>query len=260
MHKLLHIYGPIGVYSYGLVIAVGLFIFTVLIKRNKVFQTLGLESIYAEALFFSIIGALVGGRLVFMISHPQEITSLFDFCAVWQGGYSILGNIFGVLVALPAFLWYHGKPIIKTLDIAAIYIPLLQSISRLGCLAAGCCYGTPTTVPWAIRYQDPESVAPLCVYLHPTQLYSSLLLFIIFLLMFFYLQKRFRVPGQLTCSYLALVALERCIVDFWRGDRVFLAPFPFLSIHQLIALGIFGAALIGLIILSLYPRRGHEHL
>ena len=260
MHQILHIYGPIAIYSYGLAIAIGLLAFTFLIKKSPQFSALKLEPVYSEALLVSIIGALIGGRLVFMLSHPQEIGSVFDFFAVWRGGYSVLGNVFGVLVSLPLFLWIHKIPILPTLDLAAIYIPLLQSISRLGCLAAGCCYGIPSNVPWAISYHDQQVVAPLCVSLHPSQLYSSLALFGIFLFMYFYLQKKRLAPGIVACVYLMLSSLERFGVDFWRGDRVFTIYCSQLSMHQLISLAIFVAALLGAILLHHFSRRSYEHI
>ena len=82
--------------------------------------------------------------------------------------------------------------------------------------------------------------------LHTTQLYSSLLLFIIFLSMYFVFQKIVKKPGQLICIYLILASMERFAVDFWRGDRIFfnqnslsLMLTRTFSIHQLIAVGIF---------------------
>ncbi|MGB9628203.1 MAG: prolipoprotein diacylglyceryl transferase family protein, partial [Thermodesulfobacteriota bacterium] len=44
---------------------------------------------------------------------------------------------------------------------------------RLGCFSAGCCYGRKTSLPWAVVFKDPNSLAPLNVSLHPVQLYEA---------------------------------------------------------------------------------------
>ncbi len=93
----------------------------------------------------------------------------------------------------------------ESLDIVAIYAPLLQSIARIGCLFAGCCHGIATTVPWAISYNDPTSFAPLGIPLHPTQIYSSLLLFGIFLILRFVATKP-QPAGKILTLYLYLQA------------------------------------------------------
>ena len=139
--------------------------------------------------------------------------------------------------------WYLKKinvSIIPFFDLVAIFAPLLQSISRIGCFFAGCCYGIPTTSPWGISYSDTNTVAPLHLTLHPTQLYSSLALLGIFLFMYFILQHTLKKTGQLFAAYLILASTERFIIDLWRADRVLvtniLVP---LSFTQVIAMGIF---------------------
>ena len=100
-------------------------------------------------------------------------------------------------------------------------------------------------MPWGVRYADAKSSAPLHVPLHPTQLYSSATLFLIFLLLYFVLQRYLRRPGQLVSAYLVLMSIERFAVDFWRGDRALSPIFPsVISFDQLLAIGIFCAGLV----------------
>ena len=247
MHTLLHIYGPIAIHSYGLMIALGLLIFIYLVRRDPRFKKLDLENYFSSLIMIGIVAAIIGGRLLYFYSYPQTYTGLASFFAFYEGGFSILGSVLGVLLTLPAYLLYAQIPILPLLDLVSIYGPLLQSVSRLGCFFAGCCYGMPTTKPWAITYTDTGSVAPLYVCLHPTQLYSSALLLLIFAFQYFVGRHYFKKTGQLICSYLMLISAERFFVDFWRGDRMTDAP---LSINQYVAFGIFSAALIGFLITS----------
>ena len=248
MNTLFHIYGPFAVHSYGLAIAIGLIAFTFLVKKDPRFARLHLANKFTEILLVGIIVAMIGGRLLFLASNPDYFTTPLDLITFWQPGFSILGCIIALLLILPWYLMMIEVPIINFLDLIAIYAPLLQSISRTGCFFAGCCFGMPTTRPWGVIYTDTGSVAPLYVCLHPTQLYSAVILLFTFALMYFILQRILTKPGQLLTTYLMLISAGRFIVDFWRGDRNELSMLPqFFSLNQYIAAAIFIGALGGFI-------------
>ncbi len=249
MHTLLHIYGPIAIHSYGLMIAIGLLLFMFLLRKDPRYKAMHLEPHFSVIVMIGIIAAIIGGRLLFFFTHPEQLKTLFSFFAFYEGGFSILGSVIGVLVTLPAYLAYVKIPVIPFLDLVSIYGPLLQSVSRIGCFLAGCCFGVPTTAPWGVIYTDPHSIAPLYVCVHPTQLYSSILLMLIFAFQYFVGRKLFQKKGMLVCSYLFLIAFERFILDFWRGDRILDALH--LSVNQYVALGIMGAASIGFVLSKL---------
>ena len=251
-HTLFTIYGPICIHSYGLMIALGLLIFLYLIKRNTRFHELKLENKFTMIMIIGIIAGLIGGRILFLLGDPASFTQFLDLFSFWQGGFSILGTVIAILVIMPLYLKTIRVPAIGLLDLIAIYAPILQSISRIGCFLSGCCYGIPTTHPWGITYTDTESAAPLYVCLHPTQLYSALGMLIIFALMYFVFQHMFSKPGQLICIYIIAISLERFIVDFWRGDREIN---PLFSLNQHIAIAMLIAASIGFITATLLDKR-----
>src|ERR1700730_16604302 len=147
-HTLLPIYGPIAIHGYGLMIAIGLLIFMQLIQKDPRFHQLHLESHFTNIMLVGIVTGLLGGRILFFLIHPSAYQSFIDFFAFFQGGLSILGCIVALLIVLPLYLRSLHIPIIPILDLLAIYSPLLQSISRIGCFLAGCCYGLPTEQPW----------------------------------------------------------------------------------------------------------------
>lgn len=246
MHTLLHIYGPFSIHSYGLAIAIGLLVFTYLMKRDPRFTKLHLNNKFISILLLAAAAAMLGGRIVFLMNQPEFYTNPLDIIAFWQPGFSILGSVLAVLLIIPFYLRRINVPIIPFLDLTAIYAPLLQSISRVGCLFAGCCFGIETTKPWAVVYTDADAAAPLNVCLHPTQIYSAILLLITFALMYFILQHIFKKPGQLICLYLMLTSTERFFVDFWRGDRLILPDSLYaLSTYQYMAAAIIlGASIV----------------
>jgi phosphatidylglycerol---prolipoprotein diacylglyceryl transferase len=252
MHTLFHIYGPIAIHSYGLMIALGLLLFMNLTRRDSRYKALHLEPHFSILIMIGIGAAVIGGRLLFFLTYPDLYTGPASFFAFYEGGFAILGSVLAVLITIPFYLIYAKIPIIPLLDLVSIYAPLLQSIARIGCFFAGCCFGMPTTGPWGIIYTDTGSVAPLYVCLHPTQLYSAILLMLIFAFQYFVGRNIFQKPSQLVCSYLLLIATERFIIDFWRGDRVVDALQ--LSLDQYVALGIIGASVIGFVVSRLFHR------
>ena len=105
---------------------------------------------------------------------------LLDIFKLWQGGLVFYGGlVLGIVVSI-VFLRLRRMPVWETGDIIAPGLALGQAVGRIGCLAAGCCYGEPTTLPWAVTFTHPACLAPLDQPLHPTQAYSSLSLFAIF--------------------------------------------------------------------------------
>ncbi len=255
---ILHIYGPFAIQWYGVTIAAGLVAFALLLHRDQRFKKLGIEEQFASLLLVGVVAGLLGGRALYLLGDADGITSLFDLINFWHGGFSVLGTILGVLAVVPAYVYYLGIPIVALMDVVAIYAPLLQSISRIGCFIAGCCYGKVTGAWWGVTYTDQSAAAPLFVRLHPTQLYSAGLLFAVFLMMYFWVQNRCRQSGQLVCAYLMLSSTERFVVDIWRADQTVQYTVWLLSLQQLIALGIFAASAMIYIGITLRSRQRYR--
>lgn len=242
--ELIHIYGPLSIQSYGLAIVIAIFVFTASVLRDRKRPTLIDSDRFMSLMVYGIIAGAVGGRLLWILSNMHEISHLLEVASIWEGGLSVLGSIIGILCMLPWYLSYHKIPLVPFLDLIAVYAPLLQSIARLGCFFAGCCYGKLCSHAWAITYTDATTFAPLNQALHPTQLYSALALLLLFLVLYFYARHQFTSPGALFSLYLAGAGCERFIVDFFRADQEWLTTgFRLFSLHQCIALGLICFAL-----------------
>jgi phosphatidylglycerol---prolipoprotein diacylglyceryl transferase len=173
--KLLHIYGPLYLQSYGLCIALGLTVFAWLLYRDKRRRQIMNDDQFHTLILIGAISGIVGGRILYFMTEVP-IHQFYQFFEFWQGGFAVLGSVLGVLLVIPWCLKKYNLPGLPLLDRVALYGPLLQGISRIGCFLAGCCYGKQTLLPWAITYSNPECMAPLGIALHPTQLYSALFL------------------------------------------------------------------------------------
>lgn len=247
---LFHIWGPFSIYTYGAFIALGCVIFYYLVLAHPKRPSIINESDAVSLFSLSILIGVIGARVLYLISSYSSISSAQEIIMVTNGGFSLLGTVIALLIFIPYYLKKKHISILPLLDLISIYAPLLQAISRLGCFFAGCCYGKPTSVLWAVQYTDLDTLAPLNCWLHPTQLYSALSLFIIFVALYL-AQSYTKKPGQLFCLYLILSNASRFLVDFYRDDREFLNnDYTLLSIHQWIALSlIVGASIMYLIIL-----------
>ena len=214
--------GQITIYTYGVLLAaaylLGLKLAMVRAKAR------GLDGAKVLDLgIYIIISALVGAKLLLLVTDfqvfqadPRELLTLARSGGVFYGG---------LILAVAVALWYirrAGLPLWTTCDVFAPGIALGHVVGRFGCLFAGCCYGKPTTVPWAITFTDPFAAAnvgtPLGVPLHPTQLYEAGAELLI-LIMLLGTERRGRpFAGRTFWLYMLLYAISRFIIEFFRGD------------------------------------------
>lgn len=261
--RLLHLYGPLWIHSYGVMIAIGFTVFLWLTYYHPLRKKLINGELYLNTVFLGLLSGIVGGRLLFVITEWEYfLNNPFNIIAPWEGGLVVLGAIIGVLAIIPAYLMYHKIQTLELIDLVSLYAPLMQAIARFGCLFAGCCYGKiAPDLPWAITFTRTEGFAPLHVPLHPTQLYLAAASFIIFLLLPLLKKIVVTKPGQLTFMYLILESIARFVIDFWRGDHTSGNTIHTLavgdSIHvmlstlQLYSLSFFITCVIGLIVVSI---------
>jgi phosphatidylglycerol:prolipoprotein diacylglycerol transferase len=162
---------------------------------------------------------------------------------VFQGGLIL------ALVTAYLYMQKQGMPLLQSADAFAPGVAIGHAIGRLGCFAAGCCWGTECDLPWAVTFHRPEAWAltgvPLERPLHPAQLYESAAE----LLLFAYLYWRFskpRTPGLILGQFLVVSSIARFIIEFFRFHEQGL-PFGLpLSITQWIALAL---AVVGVAVL-----------
>ncbi|HXJ41647.1 MAG TPA: prolipoprotein diacylglyceryl transferase [Bryobacteraceae bacterium] len=210
--------GSVSVPSYGLLVAIAFL--TALWLAAKFAKARGLDSekIVNLGVYCALTGML-GAKLLMIVldpefrAHPGEIFTL----ATLQSAGIFFG---GLIVALAFALLYmkkQGLPLLATCDIFAPGLALGHGIGRLGCFAAGCCWGKPTHLPWAVTFtnQNATTGVPLGIPLHPTQLYEAVAEGIICLILIMRL-KRSHTDGSILGLYLVLYGITRVAVEFLR--------------------------------------------
>jgi len=238
--------GPIALQWYGIMIAAAATVGYFLLLHDHILKKFFTADQLSNFTSFIILQAVFGGRILWFFEQNLSAYSWTQkvalFFTVWSGGFSILGTISAVALTLPLYVIYCVKaPLAVILDRLTLYAPLIQAISRIGCLLAGCCCGVETDSWYGIIYTHQDSLAPLLQTVHPTQLYSSILLTLLFVGLYL-LQRKIKTPGILTSLYLVGAGLERFLVDFLRADRTLIGGW--LSSTQYIACGLMITGLI----------------
>lgn len=238
MHPILFRYGSLTLYTYGFFLALA-FLGAIFIAGREA-RRLGLPAeTFFDLCFYVVVAALVGSRLMYVLldfrtylAHPLQIF------AIWGGGLDFQG---GVILALVVAVWFirrHSLPWRPTLDALALGLPVGQFLGRIGCFSAGCCYGSPSSLPWAVLFTNPATLCPLRVPVHPAQLYEAFLdLGVVFAALSFW-KTRKSYDGQLVLVYFCLAGAVRFVVEFFRSPLDYRGPtyFGWMPLTQLIAL------------------------
>lgn len=162
--------------TYGVMVAAGYLLGIWWLTRRRTGMGLD-EDTFWSLIYWLFAGALIGGKILYLGVEWRALASgelhpLRDL----RYGFVFWGGVTGSMVA--GLLWCRLRQasFFKLSDYFAVALPMGHALGRLGCLAAGCCGGRPTEMPWGVRFTHPESlVSPLLagVPLHPFQLYES---------------------------------------------------------------------------------------
>lgn len=153
-------------------------------------------------------GAMIGAKLPFLFSDWQQLVS----GQAWlQNGKTILCGLVGGYVGVEVAKWTFDVRT-KTGDSFAIPVATSIAIGRLGCFHAGCCYGTATTLPWAVVFPNVDALTR-----HPTQVYESIFHGCAALVLVLLWQRRW-LAGQLIKAYIVAYAAYRFLSEIIRPE------------------------------------------
>jgi phosphatidylglycerol:prolipoprotein diacylglycerol transferase len=223
MHPTLFSIGSFEMGTYGVLMASGFLLALLAARKLASKDAIPVDSITDLALTLLIAGIIGAKALMVAVEliNGAPFSDVLSLSTLRSAG-AVHG---GILLGIAAFFWRTrslGLPYFKAADIVTIALPLGQAIGRLGCLAAGCCFGTSCEMPWAMTITNPDAArfgVPLGIPLHPVQLYFSLASFAIFAGLFFYRHFR-KFPGQIAAMYFLLEGTARIVLETWRDDAV----------------------------------------
>jgi len=249
--EFLHL-GDFTIYSYGVMLATAFMTALYLAYRRA--EKIGLEpQVIVDTAIIVLIGSVVGAKLFYIIGHFPEMAGDLDrLLGTLRAGGVFQGGLITAAVLSVGYLIWKRKPVWLIADVIAPSIAIGQSIGRIGCFAAGCCYGKVcdhAQVPWSVNF-PPEAITPfqgIHVFRHPTQLYESLIMLAVFFALVWIWKVR-KYDGQVFWYYVLIHSVVRgLMIEPFRGDHgpVFLG----LTGQQLIAVVTFFTAIAVLVFL-----------
>jgi len=246
MRPFLDLYGFVLPF-YGLAMAVGYLVGVLLAARTAERHGISFNRVL-DLSFWLLAAGLLGSRLLFVITNPGMFYRMCAFgdppaprgglqvvydCTralhFWEGGLVFYGALLGALAMAYLYTRHHKMSLARVADLAAPTVALGHFFGRMGCFAAGCCYGKPAAT-MGVRF-PPESLAHREMVLggllepdaattpplHATQLYEGgVELCIFFVLLWVARRKRFH--GQTMLTYLVLYPVARVIIELFRAD------------------------------------------
>ncbi|HET9553675.1 MAG TPA: prolipoprotein diacylglyceryl transferase [Anaeromyxobacteraceae bacterium] len=235
-------------HTYGLLIATGFIVGIWLAQREAKRRGQDPEQI-ADLAFWILVAALVGSRVYFILVNWGDYFGAGSFLvstpvgriprvlAIWEGGLVFYGGFIGAVLAAFVYMRRHRMDFLAHADSMIPSVAIGHFFGRLGCFAAGCCWGDVAHghEPWLASF-PPESLAyqtfvnrpnpaelltpdrTATLPLHPTQLYESFGELGLFLLLVLVVRPRKKFNGQVLATWLMLYAVLRSTVESFRGD------------------------------------------
>lgn len=212
----------------------------------------GMPNGFALDIFLiTFFGGVLGGRAEYVranwASFEDAPSSILD---IGDGGLAFFG---GFVLVIPAVLVWCRVRRVSAVDVLDVCFPVLaigMVLGRIGCFFAGCCYGRPADVAWAVTFTDSDSAGPLGQPVHPTQLYEAMWWFGVFVMLLALRRLPNRRRGLICLVFLTAFPLGRLVVEHFRDDptRGWLIESWFgeaVSNGQGMALGVLAVAAVG---------------
>jgi phosphatidylglycerol:prolipoprotein diacylglycerol transferase len=231
MYPVLIKIGAISIFSWGFMLAIAMLV--AIWGVGRLFDREGYDrEIVLDMVIVMIISGLIGARVLYIttfewqtfLAHPLMFFDYRSGGLIWYGGF--IGGFLGFVI----YIWKKGLSFWQMADIYSPYTALGYAIVRIGCFLNGCCFGDVTSSKWGVVFPAVDNY-----FRYPTQLYSSAINFIFFILLMKLFPRR-RFPGQVFLVYLIAYSVYRFVIEFFRFNANYYAN---LSIAQFISLTLF---------------------
>jgi phosphatidylglycerol---prolipoprotein diacylglyceryl transferase len=261
MYPVLFRIGDFPINTYGVFLALA-FLCAILVTV-KLAERDGLprQKIYDLSLWM-LLASLIGSKFLMLFTEPEYRQNLWQLLSLdfLRSGGVFYGGLLGAVTVGYLLMRHYKLPWWRTADACAPGIALGNFFGRQGCFAAGCCWGEPTTLPWGVKFTElghQITGVPIDTHLHPTQLYESFAMLIVFFFLL-WLHRHRKFSGQVILFYALLYSVVRFSIEFVRadprGDILGLTSLTGLSTSQMLSIVVGITALILLIIRSRRPQ------
>ncbi|MBI3599572.1 MAG: prolipoprotein diacylglyceryl transferase [Nitrospinae bacterium] len=206
--------GPFSIRWYGVMYLIGFTASYLLVKYQLKRKMITVSSEAIISLYqYLIFGLIIGARLGYVVFYnlSEYLENPLEIFAVWHGGMSFHGGLFGAIIAGIIFCRKNKLDFWQISDLIIVTVPIGLGLGRIGNFINGELYGRVTNVPWAIIFTDGGTLPR-----HPSQIYEFLLEGITLFVILWLLKDKNLRAGILTSLFLALYGLFRFFVEFFR--------------------------------------------
>ena len=219
---------------YSLAYIAGILIGWVYCKK-KLIKDQKILDLFDDFITYAILGIIVGGRIGYVLFYNFEyfFYNPIEILFVWNGGMSFHGGLIGVIIASNLFSKLNKVNTFIFLDLVSLSAPIGIFFGRIANFINSELYGTPTEVPWSVKFIAVDNINR-----HPSQLYEAFLEgIVLFFMLQFILKKNFaKKTGQISCLFLVLYSFFRIITEFFRTPDLHIGYLFFnLTLGQLIS-------------------------
>ena len=209
--------------TYGFLVSLGVLLGLWISVRNS--ERLGYNGDKAWNLgILVVLCGIIGAKVLYVINewgyysaNPKEIFSINTL----QAGGVFSGGLLAAFAAAAWYVWKYDMPPLGTCDAFAPGLALGHAIGRVGCFAAGCCYGKETHHWWGVVFRNPlaNSITgtPLNIPLEPTQLFEAAVELANFFFLMWLLKRR-KFDGQVFGAFMVIYGIARFFLEFIRDD------------------------------------------
>lgn len=226
--------GDFHITSFGAMVAVS-FLVAFWVSGME-FERKGMSRrLHEQGFLACLVGGILGAKLLFLVENVplSDLISYPMHYLLLRGGLTFYGGFFLALFAFFVLTKKHKESFWKVLDATAPALAIAYATGRVGCLLVGDDYGIASTLPWAMPF--PKGSPPTLEAVHPTQIYETIIMSLVFLVLW-KIRKKDKPVGWLASIYLGLAGLERFFVEFIRNTTE--SPISGLSVAQVMALAL----------------------
>jgi len=217
--------------AYVLGIVLGWFLIKYLNKQKKVFEE---KKVADDFFMYIVLGIVLGGRLGYVLFYNFSYFLIrpLEIFAVWQGGMSFHGGVFGGSIAIYYLCKKHKINFLKFMDLCAVVVPIGLFLGRIANFINMELYGRVTNVKWAVVFPFDKLAR------HPSQLYEAFFEGLVLFLILFYLAQATKIrdkQGLLSGLFLILYSVFRFGIEFFREPDFQLGfIIPYITMGQIL--------------------------
>jgi phosphatidylglycerol:prolipoprotein diacylglycerol transferase len=213
MYPILFKLGSFELFTYGLMMALGVLGGLIVVNLEAKRYGWNQDQMTRLVVWVFLMG-LLGSRVVYVMTRLNE-PNLMAIAFNLRAGFVYYGGLIASWLYLVWWVKHNRRPFWATMDTFSFGICVGLAIGRIGCTLGGCCYGTPTDLPWGIVMAKEPGLG----HLHPVQMYEFFLLVLMFIPL--WLRRKHKAyEGEITVWYVGLYAIARFLLEYYRGDLI----------------------------------------